>query len=130
MKNNFLKIFVFSILIFSLFSCATRQKYVEQQKAWIGQSFTDYMKEFGYPNSSMDVSPSPDVKTYVYQRTAVNPNTPMLRGNPVQTLMVAQNNPQFVQLGALKCTTWVSVNEKTQIIKNITFRGNYCVTRN
>lgn len=130
MKKQLLKVFIFSLLALTLFSCATRQKYISQQKAWIGQSFNDYIKEFGYPNSSMDVSPGPGIKTYVYQKTAVNPNTPMLRGNPVNTLMVANSNPQFVQLGALKCTTWVSVKEKTKIIKNITFRGNYCVTRN
>lgn len=130
MQRNFIKIIIITCLALTLFSCATRQKYIDQQKAWIGKDIQGYIKEFGMPNNVIQVSPDPNIETYVYVRTAVNPNSPMLRGNPVNTLMVANSNPQFVQLGALKCTTWVSLNKNTKIIKNITFRGNYCATSN
>ncbi|MGQ4002300.1 hypothetical protein QIW49_05320 [Francisellaceae bacterium CB300] len=130
MTKNIFKIIVLSLVTFTLFSCATRQKYIDQQKAWIGQSVDSYIKEFGYPDNIIDVSPDPNIKTYVYTKTAVNPNSRGLAGSPMNSLVMANRNPNMVQFGALKCTTWVSVNNQTKIIKNITFRGNYCVARN
>ena len=106
------------------------KKYIDQQKAWIGQSVNDYIKEFGYPDNILDVSPDANIKTYVYTRTAVNPNTGALANSPVNSLVMANRNPNMVQFGALKCTTWVSVDDQSKIIKNITFRGNHCVARN
>lgn len=130
MTKNILKIIVLSLLAITLFSCATRQKYIDQQKAWIGQSVNEYIKEFGYPDSIIDVSPDPNIKTYVYTKTAVNPNSRALADSSMNSLIMANRNPKMVQFGALKCTTWVSVYDQTKVIKNITFRGNYCVARN
>jgi len=130
MKKNIFRIIILSLVAMTLFSCATRQKYIDQQKAWIGQSINGYIKEFGYPDNIIDVSPDPNIKTYVYTRTAVNPNTRALAGSPMNSLMMANRNPNMVQFGALKCTTWVSVNNQSKIIKNVTFRGNYCVAKN
>ncbi len=130
MKKNIFRIIILSLVAMILFSCATHQKYIDQQKAWIGQGVDIYVKEFGYPENIIDVSLDPNIKTYVYARTAVNPNTRGLSGSPVNSLVMANRNPNMVQFGALKCTTWVSVDNQTKIIKNITFRGNYCVARN
>lgn len=130
MQRNFIKIITLTCLALTLFSCATRQKYIDQQKAWIGKSIQGYIEEFGMPENVINVSPDPEIETYVYVRTAVNPNTPAMAGNPMNSLIMANRNPRFVQFGALKCTTWVSINKETKIIKNITFRGNYCATRN
>lgn len=130
MKKNIFRIIILSLVALTLFSCATRQKYIDQQKAWIGQSVNDYIKEFGYPDNIIDVAPDPNIKTYVYTRTAVNPNTRALAGSPMNSLVMANRNPNMVQFGALKCTTWVSVNDQSKTIKNITFRGNHCVARN
>ncbi len=130
MKKNSFKIIILSLVAMKLFSCATRQNYIDQQKAWIGQSVESYIKEFGYPDNIMDVSPDPNIKTYVYTRTAINPNTRGLAGAPVNSMVMANRNPNMVQFGSLKCTTWVSVNTQIKIITNITFRGNYCVARN
>ncbi|KEI35953.1 hypothetical protein [Allofrancisella frigidaquae] len=128
-KHTF-KITLLLLFIISLFSCATRQKYIDQQKAWIGKNIDQYMKVFGYPENVISVAPNPNIQTYVYIRTAVNPETPALAGSAVNSLVMANRDPQFVQFGALKCTTWVSIDKNTKIIKNITFRGNYCATRN
>ena len=134
MINKIIKAALLIFLSFTLFGCATEAKYVAQQKSWVNKSVVQYEKKFGYPNRVINVSPNPDIETYVYVMMAVDPTTPMYsngnRGgfNPMETLEMAQGNPQFVQLGALKCTTWVSFNKKTKIISNITFRGNYCAT--
>jgi hypothetical protein len=104
MIKNILKYIVLSLIAISLFSCATRQKYIARQKAWIGQSVNDYIKEFGYPNNIIDVSPDPDIKTYIYTRTALNPNTRGLAGSSVNSLVMANRNPNIVQFSALKCT--------------------------
>lgn len=108
MTKRLFKIFFLTCLIATLFSCATRQKYIDQQKAWIGKN----------------------VETYVYVKKAINAGSMQQAGNPMNSLIMANRNPQFVQFGALMCTTWVSVNKDTKIIKNITFRGNYCATSN
>ncbi|MDE4974388.1 hypothetical protein NAI33_12570, partial [Francisella tularensis subsp. holarctica] len=44
------------------------------------------------------------------------------------SLIMANRNPSFVQFGALMCSTCVSIDKNTKIIKNITFSGNYCAT--
>ncbi|ABI82685.1 hypothetical protein FM755_07130 [Francisella tularensis] len=130
MKRDLLKITILACLITLLFSCATRQKYIDQQKAWIGKSIDGYMQEFGMPQNVIQVSPNPNIVIYVYIRKAINPNTPAYAGNPMNSLIMANRNPNFVQFGALMCTTWVSIDKNTKIIKNITFRGNYCATSN
>ena len=130
MKKNIFRIIILFLVATTLFSCATRQKYIDQQKVWIGQSVNEYIKKFGYPDNIIDVSPDPNIKTYVYTRTAVDPNSKGLAGSPMNSLIMADRDPNMVQFGALKCTTWVSINSQSKIIKNITFRGNYCVSRN
>ena len=57
MTKNIFRIIILSLVAITLFSCATRQKYIDQQKAWIGQSVDSYIKEFGYPDNIIDVSP-------------------------------------------------------------------------
>lgn len=126
MKKNSFRIIALIVLALALFSCATKQKYIEQQKAWIGKNIYSYTKKFGMPNDVIQVSPDPNIETYVYVRKAVNPNTPAFAGNPMNSLIMANRNPHFVQFGALMCTTWVSYNKSTKLIINITFRGNYC----
>ncbi|MED7788984.1 hypothetical protein [Francisella sp. 19X1-34] len=126
MTKKFFKIIFLTCLIATLFSCATRQKYIDQQKAWIGKSINGYIKEFGYPQNVIQVVPNPDIETYVYIRKAINAGSIQQAGNPMNSLIMANRDPRFVQFGALMCTTWVSVNKDTKIIKNITFRGNYC----
>ena len=130
MRKNIFIIIILSLVAITLFSCATRQKYINQQKAWIGQSVNDYIKEFGYPDNILNISPNLNIKTYIYTRIAVNPNTRALAGSSMNSLIMANRNPNMVQFGALKCTTWVSVDNQSKIIKNITFRGNYCVANN
>ena len=117
-------------LLFSLSACATKKKYINQQKEWIGKKIQFYVEKFGYPNNIIQISKNSNIETYVYISTAINPGTIQQAGNPINSLIMANKNPQFVQFGALTCTTWVSINKKTKIIKNITFRGNYCVTSN
>lgn len=129
MQNRFTKIALLICLGVFLFSCATRQNYIDQQKAWIGKNIQGYIKEFGYPDNVIQVTPDPNIETYVYVRKTINPNTPAFAGNPMNSLIMANTNPRFVQFGALMCTTWVSLDKNTKIIKNITFRGNYCATR-
>ncbi|MBK2106478.1 hypothetical protein [Francisella philomiragia] len=126
MIKDFFKIVVLITLASALFSCATKQKYIDQQKAWIGKNIYAYTQEFGMPNNVIQVSPDPNIETYVYVRKAVNPNTPAYAGSPMNSLIMANRNPHFVQFGALMCTTWVSYNKNTKLIINITFRGNYC----
>ncbi|ALB01828.1 hypothetical protein ACH24_03920 [Francisella persica ATCC VR-331] len=128
MKRDYFKIIILTCLVTMLFSCATRQKYIDQQKAWIGKSIDAYIQEFRMPQNVIQVSPDSNIETYVYIRKAVNPNTPAYAGNPINSLVMANRNPRFVQFGALMCTTWVSIDKNTKIIKNITFRGNYCAT--
>lgn len=48
---------------------------------------------------------------------------------PMNSLIMANRSPRFGQFGALMCTTLVSIDKNTKIIKNITFHGNYCVTK-
>ncbi|MDE4974172.1 hypothetical protein NAI33_10815, partial [Francisella tularensis subsp. holarctica] len=50
-KRDLLKISILACLITLLFSCATRQTYIDQQKAWIGKSIDGYMQEFGMPQN-------------------------------------------------------------------------------
>ena len=131
MKKNILntvKVIALLCLVISLYSCATRQKYVNQQQSWIGKTITNYVKAFGYPNNTILVDDNPNIETYIYTKTAVDPHTSAFKGSALHRLIVAKSNPQYVQLGALKCTTWVSFNKNTKVIKNITFRGNHCVT--
>lgn len=87
------------------------------------------MQEFGMSQNVIQVSTDPNIETCVYIRKAVNPNTPAYAGNPMNSLIMANRNPRFGQFGALMCTTLVSIDKNTKIIKNITFRGNYCVTK-
>ena len=58
MRKNIFIIIILSLIAITLFSCATRQKYINQQKAWIGQSVNDYIKEFGYPDNILNISPT------------------------------------------------------------------------
>ncbi|APC91374.1 MULTISPECIES: hypothetical protein [Francisella] len=130
MKRGSFKIIILTCLVAMLFSCATRQKYIDQQKAWIGKSIDAYMQEFGMPQNVIQVSPNPNIETYVYIHKAINPETQAYAGNPMNSLIMANRDPNFVQFGALMCTTWVSIDKNTKVIKNITFRGNYCATSN
>ena len=107
MKRDYFKRSILTCLVAMLFSCATRQKYIDQQKAWIGKSIDAYMQEFGMSQNVIQVSPDPNIETYVYIRKAFNPNTPAYASNPMNSLIMANRNPRFVQFGALMCTTWV-----------------------
>jgi len=124
-KNGILVLFT----IFALSSCATRTKYIDQQKTWIGQNIGAYIIKFGYPNNILPVNS--ENEAYVYTKMMVNPNAGRY-GGPTESaiFMQVQNSPNFTSMYALNCTTWVIVDKETKTIKNITFRGNYCVSDN
>lgn len=130
MLKRYFRLTLLILIISTLYACATRGKYVEQQKSWINKNVTEYTQQFGYPNSVINVSQNPNIETYVYVMMAVNPESNAEAGSSLNSLMMANRDPEFTQFGALKCTTWVSFNKKTKIITNITFRGNYCATSN
>jgi hypothetical protein len=129
----YIKIFKSAILalftIFVLSSCATKTKYIDQQKTWIGQNIGAYIIKFGYPNNILAINS--DDKAYVYTKTMINPEAGRY-GAPTESaiFMQVQHSPNFAQMYALNCTTWVVVDKQTKTIKNITFRGNYCVSDN
>ena len=77
MINKTIKTSILIFLSFVLFGCATEAKYVAQQKSWVNKSVVQYEKEFGYPDSVVNVSPNPDIETYVYVMMAVDPTTSM-----------------------------------------------------
>ncbi|MDE4994659.1 hypothetical protein NAH09_11525, partial [Francisella tularensis subsp. holarctica] len=79
-----------------------------QQKAWIGKRIDGYMQEFGMPQNVIQLSPNPNLVIYVYIRKEINPNTPAYACNPMNSLIIANMNPNFVQFGALMCTNCVS----------------------
>lgn len=94
MKRDLLKITILACLITLLFSCVTRQKYIDQQKAWIGKSIDGYMQEFGMPQNVIQVSPNPNIVTYVYIRKAINPNTPAYAGKANKTKKQKRKKPK------------------------------------
>ncbi|MFC4892689.1 hypothetical protein ACFPDQ_06460 [Pseudofrancisella aestuarii] len=126
--KNFTKIILSTLFITLLLSsCASRQKYIDQQESWIGKTITSYMIKFGYPNNILTIND--EDKAYVYTKMMINPEAGRY-GGPTETAIFiqAQKQPNFADMYSLNCTTWVIVDDKTNLIKNITFRGNYCVS--
>ncbi len=119
--------FILACLVIT--SCATRGKYTQQQETWIGKSIASYMVKFGYPNNILTIND--EDKAYVYTKMAVNPEAGRY-GGPTEAaiFMQSRQDHNMANLYSLNCTTWVIVDDKTKVIKNITFKGNYCVSDN
>ena len=128
MLNKNIRLILVVLITLALSSCATKAKLVAQKQTWIDKGIVEYTQHFGKPNSVINVSQNEE--TYVYLKSSVNHaarSQALSRSGKLTAIANDNNNPNLP--GSLKCTTWVSFNKETKIITNITFRGNFCVTR-
>jgi len=121
------KICLYLLLIVSLLlsACASKSAYIAEQKPWIGSHVAKYMQKFGYPENIININST--TKAYIYKKMISDPGSEFRAGTSYNTLMYMNSNPNFYNMYSLNCTTWVVVDDKTHIILNITFKGNYCV---
>jgi len=103
--------------------CASEAQYGKVVDLWIGKKSSQLFWAWNFPNKQITL---PDGNTvYIYHKSR------MLDFSQTYT-----DFPQYyssygtytnTQIQRLTCTTWFEIDRETEIIKNVTFKGDLCM---
>jgi outer membrane lipoprotein-sorting protein len=126
-----MRIMTLLCFVFFISGCQTTEQFKENMMSWKGKSIDAMIDNWGYPNGELT---SPDGnRVYVYsksgslvipQKTTYNTNAYAV-GNSLHATTNAYTTGGYNV--DLTCTVFVEF-DSGKIIKNITWRGNNCVS--